>query len=535
MAYQLNRRQALKRGGLLLAAPAGLGALLEACGSSNAGASSGSGKTPRHGGGLTFAISQDPVYLAPFGGIPTSNHWGNEFMYDSLLQWDKKLNPQPALASSYTTPDPTTYVFKLKSGIKFQNGQELTAADCVYSFDMMLNPPPPGSVSYLAQVPPIASVEAKDPHTLQINMKSPAASLIGFLAWERYSSIAPQNMYKELNPTLQGIGTGPFKLDQYVPNDHVSYTRWPQFWGAPLPYLQNLTLKVIPDEQAAVAALRSNAIQGTTVGADNAQILANDKNVSVLKTLTAAFYELQFTVKAGENKPWADKRVRQAINYAINRKDLINKVFSGEATYSSVIPSGYGKYPLSNSSLVDNYQKHDVAKAKQLMSAAGHGNGFQITMTTFATPATFVQMAQVIQQHLAAINIKLNIVPQATAEFAANNGTGSFDLDLTQRGMRGDPDGFVREYQSLKNSWFSGWNPPSNLYSLLDQGLQELNQSKRPPIYQEIQKVLLDELVEIPLVNAYNFQAVSSKLRGFYPSYTQFNTALRQSWLSGTA
>src|SRR5439155_23242851 len=126
----------------------------------------------------------------------------------------------------------------------------------------------------------------------------------------------------------------------YQPNDHIDYARNPQFWKKGLPYYDQLTLKIVPDEQAAIAALQGGEIDGATISPDNARGLAGNPNLTVLKGLTAGFWELQFTVKAGEKKPWADKRVRQAINLAINRQDLGAKVFGGQIQNSGHVPPG---------------------------------------------------------------------------------------------------------------------------------------------------------------------------------------------------
>ena len=120
-----------------------------------------------------------------------------------------------------------------------------------------------------------------------MKMTTPDAGVFGWFAWARWSSIVPEGLYTQINPTTQGIGTGPFKLVSYQPNDHVEYTRWPSFWKKGLPYLDALTLKIIPDEQAAIAALQAGAIDGATISADNARSLVGNSNLTVLKGMTA--------------------------------------------------------------------------------------------------------------------------------------------------------------------------------------------------------------------------------------------------------
>src|SRR5262245_20485132 len=127
-------------------------------------------------------------------------------------------------------------------------------------------------------------------------MKNPDPPVIGYLAWSRYSPIIPVDMYKNINQLTQGIGTGPFQLVEYVPNDRVVYKTNPAFWTEGVPYLDNLTLKILPDEQGAVAALRAGQIHGMTVSPDTARALANDPNIVVLKGLYSAPNQLQLTI-----------------------------------------------------------------------------------------------------------------------------------------------------------------------------------------------------------------------------------------------
>ena len=120
----LNRRDLLVKAGVVGAGAVAAGSLAGAA----AAAPKRIGATPKKGGKLTFALEQDPVHIAPFGAILTSNHWGKEPMYESLIEWDAKLNQRPALAQSWKVVDPKTVDFTLKRGIRFHNGKEVTAA-----------------------------------------------------------------------------------------------------------------------------------------------------------------------------------------------------------------------------------------------------------------------------------------------------------------------------------------------------------------------------------------------------------------------
>ena len=129
-----------------------------------------------------------------------------------------------------------------------------------------MNPPLPGTTAMLGQVPAHRRRRRLSKYKVQMDLKAPDARVYGFLAWGRYSAIVPNNMYQTLNPSTQGIGTGPFMLSgSYVPNDHVNYVKNPKFWKPGLPYLDGVNYKIIPDEQTRIAALRAGSIDGGVV------------------------------------------------------------------------------------------------------------------------------------------------------------------------------------------------------------------------------------------------------------------------------
>jgi peptide/nickel transport system substrate-binding protein len=536
---QVTRRDVLVKGGASLGLLS-LSGLLAACGGSGGGggptavATTGAGTTAAAGGAtggsITWALSADPTFMIPYGATLTETRQATEFIYESLLQWDKDLNIKPALAESYNTPDPKTYEFKLRPGVKFQDGTPFTAKDVVYSINKQLDPPPPGTPDTLSQVPGIAKAVAVDDLTVQIIMKEVDARLPGYLAWGRYSGIVPKGLYENLDPRTAANGTGPFKLTQFRQNDRVDYERNTGYWNPDLPHADKLTLRVLPDEQARIAALRSGDIDGCTISADLAETLTSDANLQVLKGPVAAHREIQFTIKKGPKKPWHDQRVRRAISYAINRQDVIDRVFVGNADLTSVVPPGYGEYPLTQDELKSNYAAYDVDKARSLMQEAGFADGFKVQMQVFTATNDTVKIAQLVQQQLKDIKVELDLKPLEVAVFAKNNGEGNFDMQLTTRGMRGDVSGFVSDFDPaspIYSVWFPGWtDAPPELGKLIHEGFTTLDQAKRIPIYKQIQQIAMDQAVHIPITNPYKFQVVNKRVHDMYVAYTDFNPGL---------
>jgi len=527
---ELDRRELLKKAGQVGAGAVAAGAL--AGGATAAPKRRSATPTIRRGGRLIWGLESDPAHVAPFGGILTANHWAKEFAYDSLVEWDRNLNVRPALAEKFEIISKTAIRWTLKRGIRFHNGKEVTAADVKYSVERMLNPPLPGSISTVAQVPAIDRVQVISKYVFILHLKQSDARVIGFFAWQRYAPIVPEGLYDQINVARNAIGTGPYRMLGYEPNDRVEYVRNQRYWKSGQPYMDSMQLKILGDEQARVAALRAGAIDGCTLTVEVARSLANDRSLRVLKGNNAAFRELQMTIKTGQNRPWHDRRVRLAVNHAINRADIIRRVYSGEAEYSGFVPPGYGPWPLSDKELREKYLKFDLPMARQLMRDAGQSRGFEVTMTTFALQ-DYPLISAVIQSQLRQINIDVNIVAQEAGTFAAANGLGTFDWDLTGRGMRGDVDGYVAEFHPAAPV-FKIWYPEYRnikAWRGIGNGRIQLDPAKRIPIYKAAQRELLLNPVQIPLVAIKKYQVVRTRVRNMYVAFSDFNTGLRFAWL----
>jgi ABC-type transport system substrate-binding protein len=398
----------------------------------------------------------------------------------------------------------------------------------------MLNPPLPGSISTVAQVPAIDRVQVISKYVFILHLKQPDARIIGFFAWQRYAPIVPEGLYDQINVSRGAIGTGPYRMLGYEPNDRIEYVKNKNFWKKGFPYMDSMQLKILGDEQARVAALRAGAIDGATLSVDVARSLRNVSGLTVLSGPNAAFRELQMTIKRGENKPWHDQRVRLAVMHAIDRNDIIKRVYSGEAEYSGHVPPGYGPWPLSDKELREKYEKFDLPMAKKLMADAGQSKGFSVRMTTFALQ-DYPLVSAVIQSQLKKINIDVEIVAQEAGTFAAANGIGTFDWDVTGRGMRGDVDGYVAEFHPAAPV-FKIWYPEYRSVKAwrgIGNGRIQLDPAKRLPIYQAAQRELLLNPVQIPLVAIKKYQVVRKRVKNMYVAFSDFNTGLRNVWLDG--
>ena len=529
---ELSRRALLVKAGAV-----GAGAI--AAGSLAGGAKAATKRsfaTPkiRYGGRLIFGLESDPVAVAPFGMAPGAAHWGKEATYDSLAEFDKGLNIKPALATSWKVESKTSILFTLRQGVKFHNGKEFTADDVVYSVKNMKNPPLPGSLTVAANVPAtIIDAQAVSKYVVRLRLSAPDARILGIFAWQRYTPMVPEGLYDQINVSRNAIGTGPYKMVGFNPLDRVELLRNESFWKTGQPYMDAITLKVMTDEQTRVAALRAGAIDGATLSVDVARSLRSDGNLQVLSNLNAAFRELQMSLKPGKNEPWADQRVRQAVNFAINRQQIIDTVYSGEAAYTSYVPPGYGPWPLTEAQLKTKYAKFDLPAAKKLMADAGMSKGFSVTMTIVSLQ-DYPSVAALLVQMMKEINIDLTIKGTEIGTFAALYNAGNYDWFLNGRGMRGDVDGYVQEFHPASATFKIQTPAYKNLkaWKAIGNGRIQLDSDKRLPMYKTAQTALWDNPIQMPLVAIRKYQVFNKRVQNMYVAFSDFNTGLRTAWLS---
>jgi peptide/nickel transport system substrate-binding protein len=478
-------------------------------------------------------MTGDPVTLAPFGVGSAASQQVHNLIYESLVNWDENLNVVPGLAVSWTTPDRHTYIFKLRKGVRFHSGKELDSSDVVYSFTNQAKPPAPGTVNTF--YPRVASVQAIDKYTVRFTMSQSDGTLLGYCAWLQYSFIVPNGFYQSTsNPSSQADGTGPFKLVEYVPNDHISLARHTSYWRAGLPYLDSLTLKVLPDEQTRLIALTSGALDGTWLSTDNARPLHGNSSLVVQAGTTTAYREMQFTLR-DRTKPWFNVLVRKAINRAIDRTEILNKVYSGQGRYSGFIPPSYGDWGISTRDLHSTWQRYDLAEAQKLMKLAGQSSGFSVTLESLNTLSDLANVAQVIAAQLAKINIKVTVSPLQQAQFSQHNLSGNFEWNLTARGMRGDPTQYFSDFvpgASTYLVWFQGGYRNDRLTNLLARAIAQTEVKKRHTLINSAQKIVLGQWPAMPLVIPVTYQVLNKRVQNMYLAIDGTMRGLAEAWVT---
>jgi peptide/nickel transport system substrate-binding protein len=484
--------------------------------------------TPTAGGVLKVAFSADPAGFDPAMGPSGMSHVVIEQVYSTLMSLDPDAKPYPDLAESFeVSADGLEYTFKLRNGVKFHNGDPLTAEDVKFTFDRLRAP---GSgYSYASQVETIKDVTVVDPQTVKFTLTVQTGPFMTYMAFPG-SSIVPKKLVEsghDLN--AKPVGSGPFKFVSYQPRSMVVFEKNKDFYEAGKPYFDGMEFHLIAD----VTAL-TNAVLSGTVNFSNEIPPKDWQTVQSTPGLTGQTLEgsrFYWLLPNNNTKPFDNAKVRQAVAHVINREAIVAGTFFGQATpiLGGTIPEwnwGYAGIKAFN-------PKGDVEKAKALLAEAGFADGFDTTMTMVSSFPAMVAMAPIIQANLASIGIRATIstmeVPRYWDEVW---GPSKFDITtMYWVSPLADPDDFVF------NNYACG--TPINVQKSCSTGMDALlkkakslpTQEERKAAYAEQQKLSLEEMPIVPLVNAWLLIAHTDKLKNYKPMRSGFLKTLKDAWL----
>lgn len=343
--------------------------------------------------------------------ITNSNNWRNVLlnMYDALTTRNKDGKLVGQIAESWTAVDPTTWVFTIRKGIKFHSGDPLEASDVKFTLDRVRDP----ELKSL-QAPYIQSydsVKVLDPYKVEIKTKTADPFVADNL---QLVPIASQKYVTSKDKAALGNtenGSGPYRLSEWVKGDHMTLTANKDYWqGAPK--IATVVFRVIPEPSAMFAALRTGEIDiALTVPPDSAK-QAGASDVFDIKTVPSQ--RSFFIVLDNSVKPLDDKRVRQALNYAVDKDSITKGLLLG---YADPIPSLLGPMYLGTDSSQKPYP-YDPAKAKQLLTEAGYPNGFSLTLNAYSGQyPKDKEVAQAVAGMLEKVGIKVNLTVREWGTF----------------------------------------------------------------------------------------------------------------------
>lgn len=491
-----------------------VGAVLPGCGdgSKDPGGQGNNGKTgePVKGGEITVGIAQDlDDSLDPHQTVAAGTREVLFNIFEGLVKPNSDGEMIPAVAEKYTlSEDGTTYTFTLREGVKFHNGQTVTAEDVVYSINRCAAVPEGQEKPLVAAFSAVKSVEALDEKTVAVTIAQRDLEFISYMT----AAIIPAD-YE--NQDTAPVGTGPFKFVSRTPQQDFVMERFEDYWGAPA-WLDKVTYKICENADALVMNLNGGSID-LCAHLTSAQASQLNQNFQVLEGTMNLVQAIYLNNQA---KPFDNQLVRQALCYAIDRQGIMDMVANGHGTAvgSSIYPA-FTKYFLPE--LVDKYP-HDVAKAKELLAQAGYPDGFDMTISVPNNYQPHMDTAEVVAEQLreAGINVTIQPVEWSTWLDTIYNGrqfqatvVGVDAANMTARAML---ERFTSDYG--KN--FINYNNPA-YDALFQQAINAQDEATQTDLYKQMEAMLADTAANVYIQDLCDLVAMRQDLGGlkFYPIY----------------
>lgn len=491
-----------------------VGAVLPGCGdgSKDPGGQGNNGKTgePVKGGEITVGIAQDlDDSLDPHQTVAAGTREVLFNIFEGLVKPNSDGEMIPAVAEKYTlSEDGTTYTFTLREGVKFHNGQTVTAEDVVYSINRCAAVPEGQEKPLVAAFSAVKSVEALDEKTVAVTIAQRDLEFISYMT----AAIIPAD-YE--NQDTAPVGTGPFRFVSRTPQQDFVMERFEDYWGAPA-WLDKVTYKICENADALVMNLNGGSID---LCAHLTSAQASQLNQS-FQVLEGTMNLVQAIYLNNQAKPFDNQMVRQALCYAIDRQGIMDMVADGHGTAvgSSIYPA-FTKYFLPE--LVDKYP-HDVAKAKELLTQAGYPDGFDMTISVPNNYQPHMDTAEVVAEQLreAGINVTIQPVEWSTWLDTIYNGrqfqatvVGVDAANMTARAML---ERFTSDY--AKN--FINYSNPA-YDALFQQAINAQDEATQTDLYKQMEAMLADTAANVYIQDLCDLVAMRQDLGGlkFYPIY----------------
>lgn len=447
------------------------------------------------------AYSMDPAKHSSF---PTANILFQ--IYDGLVTQGDDGQMAPALAVSWSNPDPLTWRFKLREGVKFQNGEPFNAQAVKFTFDRALDPN--FKAPYFSRIAAIKSVTVVDDYTVDFKTEKPFPTMLLSLYEASFAAlIVPPRYAQEKNGDALAsapIGTGPYKFVKWLKDEQVELEANPDYWGGK-PKIDKLVFRPIKETRTRIAELKSGGV-GLAVDIPPEDVKSLESGDTKIETVASDFlYFLAFDTT--RDTPLKDKRVRQAINYAVNVEAIQQALLNGMGNRIALtLPTNafaynpeWKPYP------------YDPAKAKELLAEAGYKDGFTIPLMT--RKGRFLKDAEIVEAtagFLAKVGIKADIKylePGVWGQVSEKKGREG----ITFPGWSGRDPNLVWD-PLLKTGQYQSYFSNAQLDDLLAQGASTINADERKAIYEKAAVIIKEEAPHLPMIQPPLIYGLNAKL-----------------------
>ncbi|MDR2986938.1 MAG: ABC transporter substrate-binding protein [Nocardiopsaceae bacterium] len=501
-AGRLSRRQFLQRASIAGVALPTVSAILAACGSSSGSgpATSGAGGAPRHGGTLRIGVTGVGTSIDPVTAYTPGQLTILQLPGEYLCQPRDNLTLAPVLATSWSADaSAKTWTFKLRQGVKFQDGSPMTTADVVATFERLVNPKSQSAaLSAFQGILSSGQIEGSG-NSVIFHLDRPFADFPFLTTNYNYNTIILPASYKENTFTKGKIGTGPMILTQYVPGQSAAYVRNPHYWAPGKPYLDKIAVTLYGDAAPMVLALQNSTIDYVTAfDYQDAKPLLSDSSLTIHSGRATSYRALAMRV---DKAPFSDKRVRQAMALTLSRPALVKGLLGGHGE----LGNDHGFPPVlkttpTASELPQRVQ--DLTKAKHLLAAAGHSSGLNVTLTT-ENYLEIPSYVTIVKSEAAKVGININLdIMTATAYYGSGNNQPWLQVPFgcTEWATRPDAGQNIEPLFLSKGVWNEGHykNPVLDRLMIAYDG--ELDLTKRKKLALQAATIMHDD---VPVIISY--------------------------------
>ena len=478
------------------------------------------------GGILRIGGERDAADLDPH---TTRIGWDIAIMqnvYSGLVRAGTDILPKPDLATRWEFKTPTRLEFTLRQGVKFHNGREVTSEDVKFSLERILDPKVPAA--YASTIATIESIETPSKYLVVLNLKRPDAAIVTNLSLASMAIVAKEAVKPMPVGLKEGMmGSGPFMFKEHIKGQRLVLVKNPNYYEKGQPLLDEIHFIPLVDETARTNALRAGQADFIEpVPPKDVNALRRDSRIVVTGGPNLSFVAISLNTS---KKPFDDVRVRRALAYAIDRKEMIEKAFDGFAQ-PLLGPPLIPPYWAGNK---ETYYELDRERAKRLLAEAGYSDGLK-TSIRIGTTSYHAAFAAVVQSELKKVGIEVAI--QASDSTSANRAWIEGNFEMYPIRWWGsdfvDPDGAFTPLFTCKGTYNNSRFCDPEVDKLLAKGLEVTSIEERKEAYRIAMKRLAEQLPWVFLVAFDRFQAMRSHVRGYtaYPNASQYS--FREVWLS---